>query len=772
MSAELAPISPAPLTLTFTPPLGDLKAWAETPEKRRNEVRIVLPLLRRIHELVGTVSLDVACATVSKASGHLMRGLSKGNLRRKYEAYVNGGYHPGDLFREGKVYAAGDWRILIAGYRGPNQQADDFKREVRRAALANHVSIGESLQQLRERWAAGETIAGCGKLRDDGTREPGSWIELYKEKFPGRPLPKVWPRGFFPEGWSVRNLRRYGPAKGARVLAQRGLAAAKRYSPSVPRDTSRLRPLELITIDDFELDCLCVFPGDAHNRPQVGQVAGLLAIDVGTRRKLHWGLGQRLVRHEEQADGSVKTVRTGITRVDVQLLIYMLFAKFGLPDYPVTILCENAAAAISPELKLSIETLFGGRVRVERTNLIEHRNLANGFTEKGGCPWEKGWIEATFAKLWNILGAQKGYKGNNQRINGPAELDAKIRFTKILLGQGEEKITAAQAALTREQGIELHGGDQRLNLPPDEIALLRLPFQTMPELEAAFAWACQLCDSRTNHAYRGFDKIDEFRLEDGGEPQPFAALALLPPEKQLAVEMVQRMESSIERWDRLSAGVQFAAIDRSVLAIFLLTPVRAPYRNNAITFRLKGAGYTFVDEAGKVFAGVAEGTEFLCYLDQNAPDQLHITQLNGAATGTLQRLGGKRGAVDIRDKAALAAAAAVTATLRNRTLAQNRADLAEENAAALVDQEHNAQIIAAHQAETAALTPVQKLARAMTDADVARAEQRELDRAAQARANDLSAADRAEFLAGDAPASPSPAATASSANTEKLSDYL
>jgi hypothetical protein len=746
MSPDLATSTAAPLA--FVTPLADLKAWADLPEKRRNETRVLLPALRSIHDLVGAgATLEAACAAVAATHRHKMRGLTTVSLRRKYNAYTLGGHHPSDKFAEGVVYAPGDWRILVKGFRGPSQQPDVFKREVKKAASANHLSMGESFQQLRERWAAGEDIPGYG-----------TWIALYEKLYPSRPLPKVWPRGFFPTGWSVRNLRRYGPKRGSRLLALRGLAAAKKHFPSVPRDTSRLRPMELITIDDFELDCMAVFAGDANHKPQIGRVAGLLAIDVGTRRKLHWGLGQRMERHEEQPDGTMKTIRTGITRVDVQILIYTLFEKFGLPDYPVTILCENAAAAVSPELQLSIETLFGGRVRIERTGLIDHRNLTNGFTEKGGCPWEKGWIEAAFAKLWNILGAQRGYKGNNMRLNAPGDTDEKIRITKVLLGQGEKS----------------------LNLPPEKIAQLRLPFQSLAELERAFAWACTLADTRTGHAYRGFDQVNEFLLEEGGEPQPFNALALLPPAQQMQVQVVQRMESSVERWERLAAEVKFSAIERSVLAVFLLTPIRATYRDSAITFRHQKVVYTFVDPEGTELAGVQEGTDFLCYLNLGAPDQLHITQLNGARTGTLQRLGGKTGRVDITDKAALKAAAAVQATLINRALAENREMFADENAQLGDATAHNAAIVTTHKAETAGLTVAQKIERAMGAQAAVQAERKAVARAVQARANAISEDDVKDFLGAPAEKAPAPSAetdeasataTAEQAPEERLSDY-
>jgi hypothetical protein len=656
-SAELATPS-AP----FTIPLGDLAEFSALAERRRVEVQLALRLLARVDALrVQGATLTQAVATVAAAAKHQAVGCSAPSILRKFYVYA----------------AARDWRALVNHYKGPHTQPAEFIQEVKRVAELNHRSIGEAIEQLRERWAAGESIPGYG-----------TWIELYLSRHPDRTLPKVWPRGFFPDGWSLRNLQRYGPKKGARTLYQRGLAAAKKHFPSVTRDPSQLRPLELIAIDDFELDCYCVFAGDAENKPAISRVAGLLAIDVGTRRKLHWGMGQRLEREERAPDGTLRTVRTGISRLDVQLFLQSLFAKYGLPDYPITLLVENAAAAISPELQLSIATLFDGRVRIERTGLIEHRTLTNGFTERGGKPWEKGWIESAFNSLWNKLGAMKGYKGSIARLNGPANMEAKLAMTKILLGHGERS----------------------LNLPPAEIAQLRLPFPNLAECERAFALACELCDRRTQHRYLGFTVVTEYLLEKDGEPQPFEALALLPDGELHTALPVERMESSLERWDRLVRAVKFTAIDPAVLAVFLLTPLRVTYRNAAVTFVRAKKGFTYVDPTGTVLAGIPEGTEFLGYLDAQNPEHLHITQLNGARTGTLTRLGGATGMVDVRDRAACAAAGAVVATLVNREIAELRERHADEDAALVADKAHNAAIVDAHREASKGLTLAQKIA--------------------------------------------------------------
>ncbi|OAM89315.1 hypothetical protein OH491_13675 [Termitidicoccus mucosus] len=691
----------------FAVPFADLAEFGALPEKRRVELQVTLSLLARVHALRGEGrSLELAVATVAASARQQVRGAAPGTLTRKYYLYLG---------------AKGDWRALIKGYRGPSALPAEFVEYIRALAEDNHRSMNEAWALLREEiWPSGRPVPGYG-----------TWMEWYMKTYPARALPNVYPRGQYPRGWSRRNLYRKAPTKGARMLALRGLAAAKKHFPSVRRDPSSLRPLELIVIDDFELDCLCVFPGDRNHKPQIGRVAGLLAMDVATRRKLHWGIGQRLEREEQQPDGTVRTVRTGIARVDMQALLHGLFARTGLPPWPVTLLVENASASISPEMELSLSTLFEGRVRVERTGLIDHRTLTNGFTERGGKPWEKGWVESLFNQLWNLLGAMPGYKGSNQRLNAPANLDAAISYTKVLLGQGE----------------------RALNLPPEKIALLRLPFPSPEAVERAFAWACATSDARTDHRYTGFDRVTEFLPEPGAEPRPFADLALLPPEAQARVEIVERMEAPVERWARLSLDVSFQRIPAEVLALLLLTPKKVTYRNHAITFAHDKDGYTYVDETGEVFRGAGDGAEYLAYFDAAAPERLTLADMTGAYAGTLARLGGKRGLVDIRDKEALAEAAALQATVVNRALAEVRARHEEPNAQLALDRAHNEKIVAAHKAETAGLGKAERLALAGAERAAQAVREREtgkaLARASRDTATLLETDDGDRAAAGD-----------------------
>jgi hypothetical protein len=665
--AALSLVSPAAesavaCSLRFSVPVLDQEEFAKLSAKRRQEVTLSLRLLERVHAMAGEPGFVRAVHTLANGYRHL-RGLSGASLLRKYYAYLEGG----------------DWRSLVKGYKGHGTLPAAFQEFVKGLIEQNARSVEEALRVLREEiWANGSPVPGYG-----------TWQEWFTATYPGQPVPRVFPR-VFPRGWSVPNLRRYGPSKAEKKLFQRGLAAAHAHLPTILRDTSRLRPMEWIVVDDFELDTMCCFRGDPERGlpPQIAYVAGLLAMDVGSRKSLARLLGPRVEREEKLPDGTVQKVRCNIRAVDVQVLLHEIFRQHGLPDYEVTILCENATAAISPDLELMLGTIYEGRIKVARTSMIEHRTLANGFVERGGTPWEKGWIESHFNKLWNMLARLPGYKGSNQRLNAPADFEDKLRTATKLLG----------------------GGASKMHLPPELVDEMRLPFMSLEQLEQAFDWALDQAERRTKHRCQGFDTVTEFRWAhpalpapagiDAHEPNTFRALAVLTPEQQALMLPEERKESPLERWERLTARHPRSALAPSVLALFLLTPKKAAWRGHTVTFTHQKVGYSYVDDDG-IMAGFPEGTDLLVYVDLQRPGAALVARLDGTPIGTLRMLGGSTRGVDITDKAALDEARARRATIVNRVLAGVRARPLHQAANEQLgqDRQHNDAIIAAWQRE-------------------------------------------------------------------------
>lgn len=557
------------------------------------------------------------------------RGMSVGNLKALYYA-----------FRK-----TGDWRVLIHKYRGAPALPSAFVEFFRMRVEQNVRGARAAMIDIKAAWAAGESIPGFG-----------TWREYYTDRFPERDIPERYPYGFYPAGWSESNLYERQSSKAERALKRRGFAAMKRHLPHVQRDLSQLRPLELIVIDDFETDQIVQARDPDTGRYELTTCTGLLAIDAATRRKLALGLKPRFKREDGR--------RIAITRADVQQLLYSVFTEHGTPrDYGVTILCENSAAAITPDFELALETLLG--VQVARTGLLAEKTLRNGFVERGGKPWEKPWIESTFNLLHNRAGALPGQKGASYQLK-PGDLEAKLLYSEKLLA------------------IE--------GLAPEVVAQLQTPFWTDGQLLAAYERIFDAMENRDDHRLQGFEERVGYLLPDRSAVVDASALMTLSREEILACECKPRMETPRERWERLMDGVRRVKVAPIVLACLLLTPKRCALKRHKITFEHLGTGYTFADADSEVMS-LPEGTELLGYFDAERPDVLFIADLKGKPLGKLRR----RGAIDIRDRAALAnEQTEVERIIARCVTGPVRARHAAEDAQLVADNAHNVALLRAN----------------------------------------------------------------------------
>lgn len=693
-----APGNPPAPRFTFTVPLLDHEEFILLKQKWRQEVSVTLRVLERVHALHREPNFVAAVQTLASSYRHL-GGFAASSLLRKYGRYVRSG---------------GDWRTLVKGYKAPLKQPEAFAEFVRGLFEQHQGSIQAAIDELRDIvWPSGAEVPGYG-----------TWQDWFRATYPHLEVPAKFPR-LYPPGFSPRNLRRLGPTRAERALATKGIAAAHAHLPKIVRDTSGLRPMELITIDDFQLDVMCKFSGDLERglRPQIAYVGGLMAMCVGTRKHLAHALGAMAERQETMPDGTVKKVRSYVKQIDVQGLLYSVFRDNGLPkDYDCTILCENKTATITTAMELMLQTVFGGRIRVKRTSLIEHKTLTNGFIERGGAPYEKGWLESDFHYLWPRVARLPGYKGANERLDAPGDLAEKLKLAARFLGQGKGK----------------------LNLPPELIEELPLPFASEAELTVAFATILDRAERRTQHRFLGFDNVTEFRWPNPALPAPegidpvglnsFRALALLSQPQQALMLPIERKESTLERWERLSTLHPRLRIAPSALALFLLTPNEARWLNHAATFTRDKVGYSYVDIDGVLPPDLAEGTPLLVYVDFTAPAAAKVCRKDGTPLGTLHLLGGNPRGADITNDAAVAEARAQRAQIVNRVLARVRARPlhAATNAQLAADAERREQLVAAYQAETASLPAAEALALELAAARTQAGEQQAAARIDQA----------------------------------------
>ncbi|HEY5078628.1 MAG TPA: hypothetical protein VII43_02230, partial [Opitutaceae bacterium] len=267
---------------------------------------------------------------------------------------------------------------------------------------------------------------------------------------------------------------------------------------------------------------------------------------------------------------------------------------------------------------------------------------------------------------------------SNERLNAPADLEEMARYTQLLIGQGARK----------------------LNLPQEALDRLSLPFPSPEELERHFAIVIARSETRTSHKLLGFDRVTEFTIEAGEAPRSFTELALLSPKEQSQVKLIERMESPIERWTRLSQANSRLPVKAAALALLLLTPKPVVYRNNCVTFTHEGAGYTFVDPEGHYLTKLPDRAELLGYFNPSAPGELYLSTLEGQYAGTLTLLGGRKGGVNILDTEALDLAREQRAKIVNRDIAAVRARHGDADAELGGMRAHNDALVEAHRSAT------------------------------------------------------------------------
>lgn len=624
-----APATTEAVIVSFLPgryaiPASDATAFAEIDRHEQGRILRLLDCFRQLEE--GSI------VNTSKRLGFELRhlsGFSASNIRTCYYAWLRTG-----------------WRALRRGFdNGRVPLPKEFLEHFRALAEQNSRSVRQAMEVLYRDWAAGRHIPGYG-----------TFAEWYLTQYPDRDLPRVACE--MPPGWRKSNLYAIAPKRAERALKTRGFAAAKAHLPSLTRDTSNLLPLQLITIDDFEIDQLCFYWDPEKGTRAICRMAGVAAMDVATRRILGVILKPRL---EDEAGR-----KQAITRAEVRLLLYQLLRDYGVPRHGMTFLVENAAAGAAAEAEITFSNLFGGRVAFTRTSMIASKVLANGFIERGGKPWLKGWIESGFNLMANIAASLPGQKGAHYMI-APGDLEEKKRVAERLIGTG----------------------DRDAQLSDEQLSRARIPFKSPAELCDAYLQVFAIMENRTNHKMIGFEKVIEWRRGDGEAWQDWEALAGLSEAEQLALQLRDRMQSPRERWAALWPKVECDRIEDHVLMMLLLTPKKSKLKGFHLTFSHNGRGYTWIVCPKSPIAQMRNDSEVLIYFDPAHPDHAHVCRLDGRPLGEVKRLG----TVDIADEKACTDAerqlaelyGSVLATVRARPLHQLEDRQAAEDAAINAD---------------------------------------------------------------------------------------
>jgi hypothetical protein len=482
--------------------------------------------------------------------------------------------------------AGKNWRVLVDHSRESGAcrlLAKDFVPYWQSLCEDSQRVTASAIVRLKDRWMQGENIPGYG-----------TWVEWFQLTYPGIPLPTACPG--YPEAWSPRNLYRYAPKKTALRLARHGAAAALEELPDIQSDLSTLRPLEVIVFDDVEFDFLIVCPP----YPKAVKLRALVAMDLATRMILRFGLRPALPRD----DGT----EAGLILADMRALVAGIFSTYGVPPWRCLLLTEHATAAINDGTALALEQFSGGLVGVRRTALLGGKPIQiGGFADRsGGNPRGKTWLEATFNLVHNRLDHVPGQKGRRYDA-APAELHGRQAEARRLL------------ALV---------GD----LPPHLAKALLLPFKSLEEARVIITDCFNRMVRRHDHVLQGFAQTLRWRFSEiepwRTEPELMQAAQQIPDIYDRAI--IERLpESPLQRWERLTAGVQFNRFPEAILSRFLDEHDKVIVEHGECVIRRKDRRYAV--RAGQP---IPDG-KYLAHWDPQAPEAIHLLNHLGGYVGSM-----------------------------------------------------------------------------------------------------------------------------------------
>lgn len=453
------------------PTLASADSLARVPRPILTEALALQAVMLQIH---GAKKKRPAMAAAAQRSGIPMQTLK----RHYYGTSAGGGWAAvglGALIDHRRCGGCG-----LAGCTHETEVAisEETIRHWQAGAINNDKrALTESWKAIIRDLAAGKAIPGAG-----------TWRDIFRKAHPFQSPPAECPWSLHrpPPGWSSSNFMRFKPAKAIQLLGKKGSFAAWSELPEVRVDLTTLRPFEWLVFDDHRLD-FKVFVDVPGRGVQLVELWGLFVMDVSTRMIVSFGLKPRIARE----DGSTMSFE----HRDMQHLIANVVTTYGVPaDWPMTLIVENAAAAVSTETENLLTHLFGGRLRIKRTGIQVGDFRVAGFPERWGNYRGKRWLEVWFAALDIIVGGVKGQMGSDY-WSKPGAFDARQAF-----GQ----------RLTRLLD----------HCTPEVRAKLDLPFEWAGQGHWIVSEAIDLLNHRQDHELEGFETVRQFAFDRMSRPVP------------------------------------------------------------------------------------------------------------------------------------------------------------------------------------------------------------------------------------------------------------
>lgn len=565
--------------MTFTIPRDDFETYSRLPDRAKQDLQLLLSALTIVHQ---AKTVKEGCKhAASRMRG--VRGMSEANLKRRYQAYKRSG---------------GDWRELVnrALLGGTTTATLVTKRTALPEAFVEHWRmLGESNARkwkpahraLIRDWRQGLPIPGYG-----------TWQEWFLREFPTRTLPILCPEDL-PRGWGYENLMRHVSSKAEQAAARRGVAAAMEHLPTLMIDTTKLKPLQVIVFDDVRTDFLVHVP-EAN---EVCELWGLVAMDLATRRIIRFGLRPRLTRD----DGT----KEGLLRRDMQALVSGILRDHGFPkdDHGMTLVVENAAAAITPAFEAALLQTTEGKVTVQRTSMITGQVFMDGFPDGNRGNYKgKAWLESYFNLLHNELASLPGQTGASYQLK-PASLEGRRKEAMQLLKKGA-------------------------HLPPALRMELRVPFMSLAEARVSMEDAFRRIDARTQHKLTGFREVTEWRLPSTEQWRPWQELPTLDPSLASSIETRSRLESPLERWHTIFQPQDYVCLPEAALPALLAEHKLITYHGPK-KFGFQLGKKTFHFWRPGLEEQLQEGAQYLAWFDSTQLDAIHLTDPQGRYLDTV-----------------------------------------------------------------------------------------------------------------------------------------
>lgn len=527
----------------------------------------------------------------------------------------------------------------------------DFWRTSARRPLCP-VSQSRGLQELwkmlcetngRKSKPEFETLAKMWKNRDSRIGE----IPEYRE-FPG------WPK--LPQGWTYKNLMRYGPSDYELAAARRGLVAAASIAPGVFTTRKGLYVGSHYLFDDKWHDFFV--NSFAEKRP--GRPLEVYSLDLFSACKRKWGVR---VRTKDQ-EGNYKGV-AGI------MMRYVLASTLYLDGYSprgTTLVVEHGTASIASNIQRILAEVSDGRIRISESGMTgDPAHIGQYPGLRRGNPKHKAALESNNNLEHNAFGSLPGQTGRNVEER-PEQLHGLLEHNDELLAAYSE-------------------------LPPEKAELIEFPILELSQFMDVAQEVYARIAHRREHKLEGW-------IESGNVVQAFSWGGQLLMETQLTDEqraLVPALLSSgmlsakpvrmsrQEVWDR--GARDLIRIPGwgvcSILGDDLAREVRVSRNMISVEDAEIGPGVfrfeSFIVDAEGNDAALRDGETYQAFINPFAPDMLFVRDAKGRYLGESRRIHAPcRGDVEAVARAMGEAAkreSTLLAPLRARHMARARAKL-------------------------------------------------------------------------------------------------